>query len=105
VARYPLEVPRSRRHDWFRATGEDDHWAIPDYAAVAAEYDGIHLSVMGYLRTAGRALGTGEPRTVLAGWSPDATWWLTPAATPAGPLTRWQLADGSEPPGWRPGAP
>jgi hypothetical protein len=46
TARYPLEVTRSRRHDWWRVTGRAATWLIPDYAAVAADYDAIHLTVL-----------------------------------------------------------
>ena len=49
VASYPLQVTLSRRHDWWRVTGLTGDWLIPDYAAVAAEYDAVHLSVYGYL--------------------------------------------------------
>lgn len=73
VRRYPLAVPLSRRHDWWRVTGQDLRWAIPDYVAVAGDYDGVHLSVIGYLSTAGRALDAGAFQTVLAGWNPDQT--------------------------------
>lgn len=100
VRRYPLAVTRSRRHDWWRATGEDVEWAIPDYLAVAEDYDGVHLSVEGYLSTAGRALPAGDASTVLAGWDPDQTWWLTDATDPAGPLTRWTPESSQEPFGW-----
>jgi hypothetical protein len=101
VDRYPLVVPRSRRHDWWRATGEDGHWVIPDYQSAAADYDGIHLSVAGYLSTAGRALHAEDFDTVLAGWDPDETWWLTDAVTPDGPRTRWCLDDESLPIRWQ----
>jgi hypothetical protein len=56
VERYPFEVTNSRWHDWFKVTGRAGNWLIPDYSAVAADYDGIHLTVGGYLTTAGRAL-------------------------------------------------
>jgi len=54
VARYPLDVSRSRRHDWWRTTARTGTWLIPDYLAVAAHFDAIHLTVAGYLTTAGR---------------------------------------------------
>lgn len=77
VDRYPLDVSKSRRHDWWRATGWAGRWLIPDYAAVAADWDAIHVSVAGYLTTAGIAIPAGGgARTMLAGWDPDATWWL-----------------------------
>ena len=47
--------------------------AIPDYLAVAEDFDAFHLSVAGYLSTAGRSLPVGDASTVLAGWDPDET--------------------------------
>lgn len=78
VRRYPLDVTWSRRHDWYRVTGRVGPWRIPDWAAVSREWDGVHLSVAGYLHTATRALDLGDgSATLLAGWDPDQTWWLT----------------------------
>jgi hypothetical protein len=54
---------------------------------VAGPADWVRLTVAGYLSTAGRALpvdvpGLGRPaQTVLAGWDPDTTWWLTDVLT------------------------
>jgi hypothetical protein len=77
VDRYPLDVSRSRRHNWWRITGWAGRWLIPDYTAVAEDWDAIHVSAAGYLATAGVALRAGDnARTMLAGWHPDATWWL-----------------------------
>jgi hypothetical protein len=97
VTRYPLDVSRSRRHDWWRATGRTGRWLIPDYQAVAEDYDAVHVSVLGYLTTAGVAgpAGTDDgARTLLAGWDPDATWWLTDSLAPAGPPENWVTDDG-----------
>lgn len=78
--RFPLEVTASRRHDWYRATGVDGAWVIPDWSRVAETYDGVHVSVAGHLTTAGRAVPVDDARTtVLAGWDPDQTSWLTDA--------------------------
>jgi hypothetical protein len=102
VERYPLDVSLSRRHDWYRTTGETGTWLIPDWQAVAADFDGVHLSVMGYLATAGRALRVGAdvgaesvaaPMTVLAGWDPDRTFWLTDVLTEAHPSADWRRID------------
>jgi hypothetical protein len=93
VSRYPLDVSRARRHDWWRTTGLTGTWLIPDYAAVAADYDAVHLSVGGYLTTAGRALPAGGGRTVLAGWSPDETYWLADVLSHAGTAKRWISGD------------
>jgi hypothetical protein len=129
VARYPLDVSKSRRHDWWRVTGLAGSWIIPDYAAVAADYDAVHLTIGGYLTTAGRAMAQGDDehdgwvglagdaeqagellsaggaqpeasaRTLLAGWDPDATYWLADVLTSAGPPVRW-VNPHSEPLSW-----
>jgi hypothetical protein len=100
VARYPLEVTSSRRHDWWKVTGWAGAWLMPDYAAVAADYEAIHLSVGGYLTTAGRALAVGDARCLLAGWDPDATYWLADVLASSGPPVRW-VSDDDAPLGWR----
>jgi hypothetical protein len=96
VDRYPLDVTNARRHDWYRTTGRVGRWRIPDWRAVADEWDAVHASVTGYLATATRALavGDGESATVLAGCNPDQTWWLTDvlAATAPHPES-WHSAD------------
>jgi hypothetical protein len=100
VQRYPLAVTKSRRHDWWRATGRDLEWAIPDFHAVAGDYDAVHLSVAGYLAAAGRALRAGEWHTVLAGWNPDETWWLIDTPRRVEPAVRWVATGDSEPFAW-----
>jgi hypothetical protein len=79
-------------------------WLMPDYAAVARDYDAIHLSVGGYLTTAGNALPLGEARCLLAGWDPDVTYWLADILTAAGPPVRWTWEDVPHP-RWRPAGP
>jgi hypothetical protein len=90
-------VTKARRHDWWRATGEDHTWAIPDYPAIAVDYDAIHLTVGGYLSTAGRAIQAGGAHTVLAGWNPDETWWLTDSPRRHGEPVTWLDTRGNEP--------
>lgn len=82
VDRYPLEVTASKRWDWYNTTGSHQRWFMPDWEAVADDYDAVHVSVTGYLGSAGIAipLETRDGATVLAGWGPDATWWLDPGA-------------------------
>jgi hypothetical protein len=99
VARYPVDVTNCRRHDWWRATSWDGHWLIPDFAAVAEDYDAVHVSMAGYLATAGRALPIDDACTVLAGWDPGQTYWLTDMLTLAGSATNWVKSD-EEPLGW-----
>lgn len=76
VATYPFEVSRSRRGVWWQSTGIDGAWFIPDWQAVAGDYDAVHVSVHGYLTTAGEAHPVPGGNTVLAGWNPDVTYWL-----------------------------
>ena len=78
VDAYPLEVTYGKRGDWWRTTGRDGRWWIPDWAAVAEDYDAVHVTVLGYLATAGRAVPTPGGATVLAGWGPGHTCWLRP---------------------------
>lgn len=92
VRRYPLEVTATtKRGDWWRTTGRDGGWAMPDWPSVAEDWDGVHLSVAGYLTTAGRALPVdSDTATVLAGWPPDATFWLADVLTVADLPTSWR---------------
>jgi hypothetical protein len=122
VARYPLDVSKARRHDWWDVTGWAGTWLMPDFTAVAADYDAVHLTVGGYLTTAGRglsvpghggvvpghrgrlagyasALRDGAAGTMLAGWNPDETYWLADVLEPAGPASRWTATE-DELPGW-----
>jgi hypothetical protein len=100
VGRYPLDVTRSRRDDWRRATGWAGHWLIPDYAAVAADWDAVHVSVAGYLTTAGIAIPADDGAcTMLAGRDPDATWWLTDVLSSTSQPEDWRTDD-QAPFGW-----
>jgi hypothetical protein len=101
VERYPLDVTRSRRHDWYRATGRAGSWHIPDWERVAADYDGVHLTVTGYLSTAGRALEVGDSATLLGGWNPDQTFWLTDVVSSTGAVESW-WNDGADSLSWSP---
>lgn len=96
VTRYPLDVSAARRYDWYRVSGRLGHWLIPDWPAVAADWDAVHVSVAGYLTTATRALALPDDdsaATMLAGWNPDQTWWLTDVLQQAGPFEHWACVD------------
>ena len=91
---FPMEVTASRRHDWFRVTGHDGRWLIPDWERVAERWDAVHLTTLGYLSAATRRIDIdGEYASVIAGWGPDATIWLTDVAREADePRRQWQRA-------------
>lgn len=84
-------------------TGRAADWLMPDYRAAADDYDALHLTVAGYLSTAGRVLPvTTDAATMLAGWDPDTTWWLTDLADTPEPTVRWDTADRNHPLAWAP---
>ncbi|MCT1515563.1 GNAT family N-acetyltransferase [Dietzia cercidiphylli] len=99
VNEFPLEVTQEKRGDWWRTTGRDGSWWIPDWAEVAESYDAVHVTVTGYLRTAGRAIDTAQGATVLAGWGPDHTCWLRPDRLRyTGVVEQWHRPYGTGPP-------
>lgn len=78
---YPMEVTASRRHDWFRATGRDGRWPIPDWQRVAERWDAVHLTTLGYLSPAAQLIEIdAEYGSGIGGWGPDSTIWLTDVA-------------------------
>jgi hypothetical protein len=94
VPAVPLDVTASRRHDWLRTTGHDGGWAVPDWSSVTADFDAVHLSVVGYLTTAGPLVAVDdEMSTVLAGWDPDATYWLSDAPPTEATEQTWTRSD------------
>lgn len=75
---FPVEVTAQKRHDWYRTTGRAGRWVIPDWPLVSERYDGVHLTVAGYLAAAGTAIQVdADTASVIAGWAPDETYWLT----------------------------
>lgn len=105
--RYPLEVTATRRHDWYRTTGRDGRWCVPDWSRVVRDVDAVHVTVAGYLTTAGRAVPVdGDLATVLAGWDPGRTYWLTDVDDEPGSAQRWQqVLDAAGEPAWHPAGP
>ncbi len=95
--RFPLEVTAQKRHDWYRTTGRDGRWVLPDWQAVAEEYGGVHLTVAGYLAAAGTAIDVdGDAASVIAGWAPDETFWLTDDVHSDGDVVVWVRDDVDE---------
>jgi hypothetical protein len=89
---FPLDVTKSYRGNWWMATGRDSlhpddgtdrGWVIPDLAAAAEHYDGSHLTIATYLEASGTAIpvppshGRTNGASVIAGWNPDETVWLS----------------------------
>lgn len=76
VERYPRPCVDGRNSEWTRWTGSEGPWLLPDWDAVVRDFDGVHVSLAGYLGGAFRALSVGDAKTVLVGWNPDETLWL-----------------------------
>lgn len=105
VDAYPLEATNGKRGEWWRTTGRNGRWWIPDWPAVAEDYDAVHVTVTGYLATAGWAIPTAHGATVLAGWGPGHTCWLRPdRLEPTGVVEQWHRLDSPDDAGfatWR----
>jgi hypothetical protein len=83
--RFPVDVTKSRKANWKATTGRKGRWVVPDWSRVANVYDAVHLTVFGYLTTAGRVLPVDErAATVMAGSTADGTWWLNRVPVPTG---------------------
>ena len=92
--RYPVGVTASRRQVWYQTTARIGRWAMPDWAGVARDFDAAHLTVAGYLATAGRAIPVDDDlATVLAGWDPDQTYWLTEVAQDRSTAQVWHRGE------------
>ena len=100
---YPVRATASRRHDWYRATGRAGAWVIPDWSLVRHDFDAVHLTTAGYLTTAGADIPIDSERaTVLAGWDPDATYWLRDLDRAVGTRAHWRLDPADD--AWKPSA-
>lgn len=95
---YPAEVTASHRHDWYRVTGWEGRWLIPDWQRVAADWDAVHLTTFGYLSAATRLIPVGDDYgSVIAGWAPDSTLRLTDSAHEAeAPRQQWVRPSGAD---------
>lgn len=95
---FPLDVTASRRDDWYRVTGRDGKWVMPDWELVAEKYAAVHLNVFGYLNAATRFLSVdADTGTVLAGFDPDRTFWLQDVVREANkPRQHWKSQDSIE---------
>ncbi|WP_019147164.1 hypothetical protein [Timonella senegalensis] len=100
VERYPLRMTRSRLHDWYRVTGATDEWFIPHWGLIAKDYEAVHLTTAAYLETATRRLPVMGGSTMLAGWSPDVTYWVGNSAVLGGRAEEWQHQRGEATDHW-----
>lgn len=81
VAEYPLDVTGSRGATWYDYMGIESQCFIPDYVKASSNYDVVHLTGAGYVRAAGVPLNVAGGVTMIAGWGPDVSFWLTDTFT------------------------
>lgn len=99
---YPLDVTESVRRNWAMTTGRDGAWVIPDWAAVAERFDGVHLQIGAYLSVAGAVIDLDDERaSMIAGWDADETYWLSDRVRYVGDPVRWELDPALWAPAWR----
>ncbi|HEY2549854.1 MAG TPA: hypothetical protein VGI64_04690 [Streptosporangiaceae bacterium] len=89
VARFPRDVTGTHDGEWRYWGGVPGPWLLPDWEQVMAHYDGVHVTIGGYLASCGLALPVADGYTMLAGWIPGATLWLRDMAAAARPLGQW----------------
>lgn len=99
--RFPIEVTAQKRNDWYLTTGRSGRWVIPDWTRVADEYEGVHLTVTGYLAATGTAIDVNDDTaSVIAGWAPDETYWLTDTLDINGDSRTWVCDTSGRHPLW-----
>lgn len=89
VARFPRDVTGTHDGEWRDWGGVPGPWRLPDWEQVMAHYDGVHVTIGGYVASCGLALPVGDGYTMLAGWVPGATLWLRDLTIQARRLGRW----------------
>lgn len=91
---YGVEITAQNYNVWFGTTGRRGRWVIPDWFKVSQDFDGVHLSVAGYLTTAGLTVTVDQERSsLIAGWDPDVTYWLTDLVKVGSDQVIWDLKD------------
>jgi hypothetical protein len=102
ATRYPRDVTASRRHDWHRLTAGDGRdsgdgrWILPDWPRAARDWDGVHLSIAGYITATGFAIPAAGAATVLTGWGADQTLWLNDVFIGTDRVGTWTGTPGKE---------
>ncbi len=89
VEQFPEDVTGTHDGEWRAWGGVTGPWVLPDWEGVMTHYDGVHVTVGGYLTSCGRALPVGDAHTMLSGWIPDATLWLGDVVVARQLLGRW----------------
>ena len=89
VEEHPRDVTGTHNGEWRHWSGKTGPWRLPDWECVARHYDGVHVTIGGYIATNGLALPAADGFTVLAGWVPGETLWLSDVAIRREPIGTW----------------
>lgn len=89
VERFPEDATGTHDGEWREWGSVTGPWVLPNWEEVMANYDGVHVTVGGYLSSCGLALHVGDAYTMLSGWIPDATLWLHDVAVGRRLLGHW----------------
>ena len=89
VSAFPEDVTGTHAGEWRARSGLPGPWRLPDWRQVMEHYDGVHVTIGGYLACGGLALPAGGGHTMLTGWIPDATIWLRDVTTGHRRLDQW----------------
>jgi hypothetical protein len=91
VESYGHRVDSATEDVWNRHTRSHRRWVAPDWVKFAEDYDAAHLSVRGYLVTADMKIDLNTSySTLLAGWSPDQSYWNVGVLAPSDSPQTWQ---------------
>lgn len=87
VSELDAEVRRDLQSVGYRNVGRWQRCLVPDWPAVAAVYDGVHLTWAGFLTVDARPIPSGEREmTGLRRWGSERTAWLGPVHLDPEPL-------------------
>jgi hypothetical protein len=89
VGAFPEDVTGTHDGEWRARSGLPGPWRLPDWERVMGQYDGVHLTIGGYLACGGLVLPAAGGHTMLTGWIPDATLWLRDVTTRQHRLGQW----------------
>ena len=90
VLSFPRDVTGTHDGEWRYWGGVPGPWRLPAWEQVMEHYDGVHVTIGGYVASCGLALPAGDGYTMLAGWIPDATLWLRDVTAGHRRLGRWE---------------
>lgn len=98
-ALYPNDVSATRLDMWEFNTGRRGRWVIPDWLAMANDYDGVHLTAAAYIALAGAVIPvpeldfSGDWASSIAGWTPDWTFYFAPVVADQDSHQRWVIEE------------